>query len=209
MDKAVFRVRRLMSCLGDPSRFRLVRALLERERCVTELAAAVGLSQSCTTRHLQVLQREGLVRGKRDGKRVMFRLCLDEPRASALLRWATEARVPDAPATPIARRGARGRVASVPRTLPARNGSSASAAGNGSRAARARPAPAAHRSMRVDTDPAGTEPAPTVAIEDVIQAPVDDAPDLVSPSAPTAEERDEAASERPRAPRQDLEDYLL
>jgi len=68
------RLRRLLACLGDPSRFELTRALLGGERCVTDLARSVGLSQSCTTRHLQSLAREGLVRTRRDGKRVLCRL---------------------------------------------------------------------------------------------------------------------------------------
>lgn len=86
------RVRRLMSCLGDPSRFELVRRLLRGERCVSDLAQDIGLSQSCTTRHLQVLQREQMVLSQRDGKRVMFRLCLNEPQVSTLLSWAMSAR---------------------------------------------------------------------------------------------------------------------
>ena len=43
------------------------------ERSVSQLARAVRLSQSCTTRHLQALERAGLVKGVRDGKRVVFR----------------------------------------------------------------------------------------------------------------------------------------
>ncbi|MEO5987727.1 MAG: metalloregulator ArsR/SmtB family transcription factor [Candidatus Eisenbacteria bacterium] len=71
-----------MACLGPASRFRLALQLLAGERCVTELAAALGLSQSCTTRHLQALARQGLVRGKRAGKKVMFRL---EPETAGLI----------------------------------------------------------------------------------------------------------------------------
>lgn len=80
--------RSLLACLGDASRFELVCCLIQAERCVSELAVQVGLSQSCTTRHLQVLKREGLVRGERDGKRVVFRLRREEPRVGALLEWA-------------------------------------------------------------------------------------------------------------------------
>lgn len=86
------RLRRLMSCLGDPSRFQLVSQLARGERCVSDLAQQVGLSQSCTTRHLQALQREQIVRRERAGKRVLFRLCLDEPQVGDLLAWAIEAR---------------------------------------------------------------------------------------------------------------------
>jgi DNA-binding transcriptional ArsR family regulator len=80
--------RSMLACLGDASRFDLVYSLIEAERCVTELARKVGLSQSCTTRHLQVLAREGLVLGERQGKRVVFRLRRDEPSVIALLEWA-------------------------------------------------------------------------------------------------------------------------
>lgn len=57
-------------------------------RCVTDLAAEVGLSQSCTTRHLQSLQRRRLVSGRRDGKRVYYRIREDDPGLMPLLGWA-------------------------------------------------------------------------------------------------------------------------
>jgi ArsR family transcriptional regulator len=78
----------LMACLGDASRFRLVQALINGPRCVTELAVEVGLSQSCTTRHLQALERRNVVMGSRDGKRVLYRLCAEDPGLRALLSWA-------------------------------------------------------------------------------------------------------------------------
>jgi DNA-binding transcriptional ArsR family regulator len=83
--------RQMLACLGDASRFRLVHSLLQCEQCVSDLAVRVGLSQSCTTRHLQYLEREGLVRGRRQGKRVMFRLRSDLPRVQELLAWVMAA----------------------------------------------------------------------------------------------------------------------
>ena len=78
----------LMACLGEESRFRLVKALTGGARCVTDLAAEVGLSQSCTTRHLQALERRHIVRGTRDGKRVLYGLREDQPALLPLLAWA-------------------------------------------------------------------------------------------------------------------------
>ena len=77
-----------LACLSDPSRFRLVTRLAGGGRCVTELALDVGLSQSCTTRHLQALQRQGIVRGVRQGKRVVFQLCSSESGLHPVLGWA-------------------------------------------------------------------------------------------------------------------------
>ena len=91
MDRRAARSRNILACLGDSSRFRIALLLLEGERCVTELALAVGLSQSCTTRHLQYLEREGLVRGARQGKRVVFRLRSERARVRELLAWVTSA----------------------------------------------------------------------------------------------------------------------
>ena len=74
MNRDLDQSRLRLACLADASRFRIVLSLLEAERCVSDLASRVGLSQSCTTRHLQALQAVGLVRGARDGKRVVFRI---------------------------------------------------------------------------------------------------------------------------------------
>lgn len=86
-------LRRMLACLGDSSRFRLVRTLVAGERCVTDLALDVGLSQSCTTRHLQALQREGLVWGERSGKRVLYRLRSDAADFRELLGWVSSGTV--------------------------------------------------------------------------------------------------------------------
>lgn len=96
-------MRRLLACLGDPSRFALAQALLPGERCVTELATLVGLSQSCTTRHLQALAREGLIRSRRDGKRVLCRLAHDEATAAVLALVGSSARAPEGAPSPARR----------------------------------------------------------------------------------------------------------
>ena len=64
---AVFKV------LADPSRCRLVAALIEaRELCVCDLAATVGMSESSVSHHLRVLRASGLARARRDGRMVFY-----------------------------------------------------------------------------------------------------------------------------------------
>lgn len=99
-----------LAVLAAPRRFGLLVLLLGGEdRSVSQLADAVGLSQSCTTRHLQALARAGLVRGVRDGKRVVFRIAPRDGAARTVL-------------ASIAGRGvvARGTSARVPAREPAR-----------------------------------------------------------------------------------------
>ena len=94
-DQYETRAHPVLACLGVASRFRLVRALAVADRCVGELAMAVGLSQSCTTRHLQALERVGLVKGHREGRRVRFRLRAEAPGLSELLGWALSGAGPE------------------------------------------------------------------------------------------------------------------
>jgi len=89
---------RLLACLGDPSRFRLVVHLSEQTLCVSELAVAVRLSQSCTTRHLQALTAVGVVQRSRDGKRVVYALRTGDPEIERLVHWVRGTPGPEVPA---------------------------------------------------------------------------------------------------------------
>jgi DNA-binding transcriptional ArsR family regulator len=68
MDVAAFQV------LADPTRMRLVEALLQGERAVGELVAEVDVQQSGVSRHLRILQEAGFVRARRDGQRRLYAL---------------------------------------------------------------------------------------------------------------------------------------
>ncbi len=91
MNSATLQLQRLLAVLGDPSRFRIVLELAVRERHVSELADAVGLSQSCTTRHLQALERAGAVHARRAGKRVMAALALEQDAVARVLGLVRDA----------------------------------------------------------------------------------------------------------------------
>lgn len=101
------RARGLFACLGEASRYRIVATLSAGERCVSELARDVALSQSCTTRHLQALERVGLVAGVRQGKRVVFRLRTDDPRVGGLLEWIRSDALGESGTHAVPERGAR------------------------------------------------------------------------------------------------------
>ena len=63
----------LFKVLADPSRCRLVEAIIEAgELCVCDLAATVEMSESNVSHHLRVLRAHGLVRARRDGKMVFY-----------------------------------------------------------------------------------------------------------------------------------------
>ncbi|WP_433211483.1 metalloregulator ArsR/SmtB family transcription factor [Microtetraspora malaysiensis] len=64
----------LLSALADPARLRLVRLLAERPRPVGVLAQLADARQPQTTKHLQVLERAGVVTSQRNGQRRIYAL---------------------------------------------------------------------------------------------------------------------------------------
>ncbi|MGH8825242.1 MAG: ArsR/SmtB family transcription factor [Jiangellaceae bacterium] len=65
----------LFRLLGDPTRVRMLYALLEvGEMCVSDLAAAVDAQESTVSQALRLLRASGAVVGRRDGRMVFYRL---------------------------------------------------------------------------------------------------------------------------------------
>jgi DNA-binding transcriptional ArsR family regulator len=177
----------LLACLADASRFRLVSALTRGERCVTELAHDVGLSQSCTTRHLQALKLVGVVSAQRQGKRVVYGLRSDVPRVSSLLSWAMGAAGARLEATRVATRSAR--------SGASRAGRSSRILSASSRAARVMSRP----SVPTVETPSGVPPAEPEPV----------AIDLEPPAEPAVREPEtRRPAHRPARPG-DIEDFLL
>ena len=63
--------------LGSGRRAEIVDVLAQGERSVDELAGEIEQSVANTSQHLQVLARAGLVRSRREGQRVIYRLASD------------------------------------------------------------------------------------------------------------------------------------
>jgi len=76
-SREVERLARRFRALGDPTRSRMVLALCRGERCVSELAALVGLSLSATSHQLRILRDLELVSVRRAGKQQFY--ALNEP----------------------------------------------------------------------------------------------------------------------------------
>lgn len=62
------------SLLADPTRVRMLWALLQSEQDVASLAAAAGCRATVASQHLSKLRFAGLVQGQRRGQRVVYRL---------------------------------------------------------------------------------------------------------------------------------------
>ena len=71
----VVRITELFRLLGDPTRVRLLYALVEAgELCVCDLAAVVGVPETSVSHALRLLRTAGIVRSRRGGRMVFYSL---------------------------------------------------------------------------------------------------------------------------------------
>jgi ArsR family transcriptional regulator, lead/cadmium/zinc/bismuth-responsive transcriptional repressor len=69
--------------LGDPTRLRILHALLAGELCVCDVGEALDMSVSAVSHQLAVLKRARLVRHRRDGKVIYY--TIDDEHVGSLL----------------------------------------------------------------------------------------------------------------------------
>ncbi len=67
-------IARAFKALSDPTRVRLIAAILDRERCVHDLCIALTLEQSAVSHQLRLLRDQGLVRYRKQGRHVYYSL---------------------------------------------------------------------------------------------------------------------------------------
>jgi DNA-binding transcriptional ArsR family regulator len=82
--ETVQQVADVFKLLGDPTRVRLVDVLTQGERCVCDLAALVGLSESAVSHQLRLLRAARLVRVRRAGRLAYY--ALDDHHVVGLLQ---------------------------------------------------------------------------------------------------------------------------
>jgi len=73
----------LLKCVADDTRIQILIILKNGERCVCEIMKNLNKEQSLISHHLQALRRCGLIKRRREGKKIMYRLV--DPSISKLL----------------------------------------------------------------------------------------------------------------------------
>ena len=75
--------------LGDATRLKILWLLCHTKECVSDIAAALGLSKAVVSHHLQLLRRDNLVTGERAGQEIHY--SLSETQEAKLLHKTIEA----------------------------------------------------------------------------------------------------------------------
>ncbi len=73
----------LLKSLANPHRLMIVRTLMEGERAVSELEAALKIRQPSLSQHLGSLREAGIISGRREGKGVIY--AISDPLAGRIV----------------------------------------------------------------------------------------------------------------------------
>jgi DNA-binding transcriptional ArsR family regulator len=90
VPNAVVAENRIFQALADPSRRAIFESLLRGEAAVKDLTARFHISQPAVSQHLNALKDAGLVKGRRDGRCVYYRV--DPKGMTPLIDWITHYR---------------------------------------------------------------------------------------------------------------------
>ncbi len=87
-DGAVSDLAELFKIFGDPTRIRILYAMLETELCVNDIAACLQMSQSSVSHQLRILKSSKLVKSRREGKLIFY--SLDDDHVRSILSMGME-----------------------------------------------------------------------------------------------------------------------
>jgi DNA-binding transcriptional ArsR family regulator len=72
LDRLFLRVSEYFGLLAEPTRLKLLHALCDGERSVTEIVEQAGASQTNVSRHLNLMHRAGILARRREGNLVYY-----------------------------------------------------------------------------------------------------------------------------------------
>ena len=72
VEEEVFDLAELFKMLSDPTRVKILYAILDNEMCVCDIAELVGSTQSAVSHQLRVLKQARLVKYRKLGKSVIY-----------------------------------------------------------------------------------------------------------------------------------------
>ena len=73
-SKTYGRLSKKFKALAHPARLKLLERLAREDCCVSEIEDCLSISQPNVSQHLKVLKRAGIIQGRRDKRRICYRI---------------------------------------------------------------------------------------------------------------------------------------
>ena len=87
-EKFLRKMAEMFKVLNDPTRLKIINALLISEMCVCDIAALMEMTQPTISHHLKIMRQSELIKYRRDGKIVYY--SLDDEHISVLFQNGLE-----------------------------------------------------------------------------------------------------------------------
>ena len=68
------KVSEILKALAHPARFKMVVGLLKDECNVAQIQKVLGLPQSTISQHLRILKNAGIIKGRKEGTKICYRV---------------------------------------------------------------------------------------------------------------------------------------
>jgi len=78
----------VLKALSDPTRIKIVEALKGDEICACEFVGITGRAQPTVSQQLSILENAGVLKSRRDGKRILY--SLTDERVSTIIELARQ-----------------------------------------------------------------------------------------------------------------------
>lgn len=78
----------MFKLLSDPTRLKIVLALLSKELCVCDISEVVSITQSAASHQLRVLRQARLAKFRKDGKQIFY--TIDDDHVETMIKLALE-----------------------------------------------------------------------------------------------------------------------
>jgi ArsR family transcriptional regulator len=78
---------RLLRILGDQNRIKIIELLRSGEMCQCDIIPMIGQSQPTVSRHLSLLEENGVIKSRRDGVRMLYQI--SDPKVLEIIDLAT------------------------------------------------------------------------------------------------------------------------
>ena len=80
-ENELYDLAELFKVFGDSTRIRILFALFDEERCVSDIANTLQITQSAISHQLKILKQSKLIKSRRDGKQIYYALADDHVRS--------------------------------------------------------------------------------------------------------------------------------
>ena len=77
VDEIFEEVADYFSVMSEPARLKIIHAICQSERTVSDIVEVAGLTQSNISRHLGLMYRHGLLARRREGNQIFYRMADD------------------------------------------------------------------------------------------------------------------------------------